>query len=119
MTEAELNEVGVEVVSLLRNGDYQKIADKYSYALCFDREPSLAIKEDFEAARDEAVGEINDSKSTVNIKYFNENDSSLVALIECDFPLEFSTGIFVELIQNSKGSVYIEGISSYYGGLNA
>lgn len=119
MTEAELNEIGVEVVGLLRNRDYRKISDKYSYALCFDRESSLAIKEDFEAALNEAVGEIENSIFTVNIKYFDENECLLVALIECDFPLERSTGVFIELIQNSKGAVYIEGISSYHGDLNA
>ncbi|WP_027709913.1 hypothetical protein [Zooshikella ganghwensis] len=109
----ELNEIGVQVAEWFQNENFESIALEYGYALSFDRKPSDAVKEDFELACNEVQGDIKNSKASVSTKYFENNESSMLALIECDFQLNYSTGVLVELIMKVNGNVYLEQISSY------
>lgn len=119
MTIVELNNVGIKVAKLLQIGCFEEVASEYGYAFSFDKDSAIALKEDFEKACNEALGDISTSKFIVKASYFKENEAGLTALIECDFPMEHSTGVFVELILNLRGLIYLEQISSYCGAPNA
>jgi hypothetical protein len=47
--EASLLRFGQEAVSLLKNRDFQSLADQFDYALKFDRSPAAAIEGDFQS----------------------------------------------------------------------
>jgi len=115
MTDHELQKSGFEIAELLIHNRFQEVADKYSYALSFDLPPVLAIEKDFKAAVNECHGLINNNEISVSVTHFSENPDGLKTLIECDIPFELSTGIWVELILNHKGVIYLEQISSYRG----
>jgi len=119
MSEAELKEIGIEIAELLKRKDFDSAGSKYDYALRMDRENKAAIRSDFERAITECVGNINESSFIVSSKDFEENSEGFKSLIECDFSLENSSGILIEIILHSNGKVYIEDISSYRVSLNA
>ncbi|WP_185233955.1 hypothetical protein [Teredinibacter franksiae] len=49
----------------------------------------------------------------VVVSSFKENNIGLVFLAECSFPASDRSGIYVEVVLNSKGTVYVEQISAY------
>jgi len=113
MKEHELESIGFEVVSMLKSDKFDDIAAQYGYALRYDRDANEVIEEDFRTALNECSGSMQNSNIAVSISHFEENDTGLESLIECDIQLEQSSGILVELILNTKGTIYLEQISSY------
>ena len=109
----ELISIGQEVVAMLKEKKFSEIAEQYDYALKYDQEAEAAIKNDFLSSLKECIGSIENSNTEITIKKFEENTTGLDTLIECDIPLEQNTGILVEIILSTKGSIYLEQISSY------
>ena len=119
MTKEELYKIGVEVSELLKNRKFEIVGSSYGYAMSYGRDIASAIEEDFEEALKECHGKIEDSHALISVSNFESNEIGLVSLLECDFGLEHSTGILIELILGSKGNIYLEDISSYIGNLNS
>ncbi|MBS1767556.1 MAG: hypothetical protein JST05_09175 [Acidobacteria bacterium] len=116
-----LRRLGVEAVSLLAQGDYQELANRFGYALAFGKGPAKSIRDDMEACLSES-----DPTSTlampihpeITVKYFNaDKQFSLFALVDCRLKLADGSGsIQVELVCSEKENerhVTLEQISRY------
>ena len=77
--------MGVEALHLLCSGNIAALADRFGYALAYDREPATAIKDDLRFCL-EQLGSSSlelplDPASKV--EYFKPNDTGLLAVVEC------------------------------------
>ena len=120
MEVEEIAEISRSICDGLISGDYSIVSKKYCYALSFDRPSSYALKEDFELA----LKECNTMSSQLGlvevvVSKFGENNTGLILLAECRLAASDSSGILVEVVLNSTGSVYIEQISAYSTEKNA
>lgn len=113
MTNEELEEVGEKAASLLRKGCFEELTKKHGYALSFNRKDSDAVQEDLETELEQVCGNIHNAELEVLIKHFDSNELILKSLIECDLKMQRQTGILVELILTTDGTIYLEQISSY------
>ena len=106
--ETSLRHLGMEAIQLVSFLDFKGLADQFGYSLAFDRDPSEAIKTDYEAS----IAEIKASPVTtgqaarsVTVKYFSPNTSNLFAVVECFAPILGASGILLELIITTKGQM--------------
>ena len=114
MEVEELAKISENICDCLASGDYSGISNKYCYALSFDRSSNDALKEDFELALKECNSSLSKlGRVEVVVSSFKENNIGLVFLAECSFPASDRSGIYVEVVLNSKGTVYVEQISAY------
>ena len=93
-------------MSLLENRDFHSLADRFSYALAFGRNPATAIEEDMRSC----IAEFRASSEkqaavlpSIVVEYFRQNDAGLFALVECEFTTAEGCPILAELIVTSKG----------------
>jgi hypothetical protein len=107
--EASLLRLGREVVSLLENRDFRSLADRFGYALAFERSPATAIEEELHSCiaeyRASAEGQPSVLPSMI-VKYFKQNDPVLpflFAVVECVFAASEGCPILAELIVTSSG----------------
>lgn len=108
-----LEEIGFKVIKSFLANDFESISKEFEYSLKQGRETTHAIKEDFINATNECIGELTGSSSEVKVITLEENTIGLDKLIECYINLEKSSGILIELILTTKGSIYLEDINSY------
>ena len=105
--EASLLRLGQEAVSLLEQRDFQSLAERFDYALKFDRSPVAAIEGDFQTCLAEFHG-LSEQPTAVlpsmSVKYFKPNSSNLVAVVECVFTTVEGCPIPAELIVTSLGN---------------
>lgn len=85
-----LGSLGEEAVALLHGRFFERLIEKFPYAVAFDRNPAEAIEQDLESClRDDeqAYGLVGPS---ITVKYFRPGQSFLVAVVECltQFPGE-------------------------------
>lgn len=115
--EVHLSRYGSEAVELLLKHDFRSLADRFDYALKFERSPVAAIEEDFHSclAKFRALPEQPTGiPPSTSVKYFAPNDSNLFAHVECVFTSTEGCPILVELIVTSSGAdkyVTLEDIS--------
>ena len=100
-----LTAFGVEAISLLRAGNLAGVANRFGYALAFDRDKEAAIGEDLAECLPEAdaTGLAADAAESITIKVFPKNESNLVALVECRVPADNGAVVLVELIVSADG----------------
>jgi len=106
MDETFLSHLGEEVALLLAKGDFQTIADRFGYALAFERSPATAIEEDLHACFSEFESlptHRNPARGSIVVKYFNQNDPGLYAVVECVFFAAKGCPVLAELIVTSDG----------------
>ena len=104
--EASLLRFGQEAVSLLEKRDFQSLADRFDYALKFDRTPVAAIEGDFQSCLAEFHALLEQPTSvpaSITVKYFKPNSSNLFAVVECFFTAAEGCPILAELIVTSSG----------------
>lgn len=106
----ELEEVAQKILSMLENEQFAKLASDYGYALAFDLNPAIALKNDLLAAQRETGVSFSTSEKTISIQKFSEGDLSY--LINCIVGSS-SKGIQVEIILNAYGNLYIEQVSGF------
>ena len=104
--ESSLAALGAEAAQLLCAGDIPALAARFGYALAFDREPVAAIREDLASclAELQATGFAQGHKHAVTVRYFEPNDSSIFALIECLAPTIDGPGVQLELVVTLAGT---------------
>ena len=100
--------LGEEAASLLVQGDYRGLADRFGYALAFGKDPAEAIRADVEACLSEG-GQTSalatPAQSKIRIKHFSASDLPLFALVECKLELADGSGsTLIELIGTEKGN---------------
>lgn len=115
MTDKELIETGLKVVSLLQKNEFKRIGTEFGYALSHDRPLDQAIEEDLkrELYKCAGTGEIDKEKIECKVSHFKPDSSHMKSLVECYCELSEENGILVELILTKSGNIYLEDISSY------
>jgi hypothetical protein len=108
---------GEEAIGLIKTRNYKILANRYGYAMQYDRVPAEAIEEDLARCLVESKGNTFNSSiksPSITVKFFHPNEAGLVAVVECIF--EISVGVWIEadLVANENCSVrnlYLENIS--------
>ncbi|WP_250626264.1 hypothetical protein [Pinirhizobacter soli] len=117
--EGPLAIFGSELVQMIKGGDYDRISDRFGYALAFDRPPAdaiaVAIKRCLTGDGRSAVINL-DAEARILVKYFKQpNSINLFGLVECFLPLDQDEGeMLAELIvatAEGKFHVGLEDIS--------
>ena len=114
--ESFLAIIGKEARALLMRRDYAALANRFGYALAYDRSPAAAIEADFVRAVSSpiTVGSGAYLPVAVTVKYFLPNDSGLFAVVECLVPVGEGTAVLLELVVAGKGEekhITVEDIS--------
>ena len=104
--EASLLHLGKEAVSLLTQGNFHSLADRFGYALAFGRNLATAIEEELQ----HCVAEFHASSEprslvlpSMSVRYFQQNNLNLFAVVECVFVASKGCPILAELIVTSSG----------------
>jgi hypothetical protein len=108
--------LGVEALRLLCDGNIADLADRFGYALTYQREPVRAIQDDLNSCLTElgATSLLPPLDSTPKVKYFKPNDTGLLTVVECLALTDKGTRVLVELIvagSDVEKHVTLEGIS--------
>src|SRR5690348_6277078 len=100
--EGTLAALGAEVSELIKLGQYQDLADRFGYAVAFERRKAEAIEEDVKRSLLEAGEMATLSKSAapgIRVLYYKLNATRLHAAVECTLPLENAAGeLLVSLV---------------------
>jgi hypothetical protein len=112
--EVSLSGFGEEARALLLRQDFAALANRFGYALAFDRDPAGAIEADFlNAIASPHRMESGDCQS-IKVRYFAANSTGLFALVECVIPVADKSAILLELIVTGNGEekyITVEDIS--------
>jgi hypothetical protein len=98
---SSLSAFGAEAVGLLCSGEFRALADRFGYALAFDREPAKAIEEDLATCLAEIQSNVfapSNARPSATVKFFKPNATGLFAVVECPVPTENGAQLLVELI---------------------
>ncbi len=111
-----LERFGQEAVSLLRDGDFRAMAERFGYALAYGREPASAIEADLIASLSEDRDFPGDIVASTVIKYFKADaieSTGLVAAVECITHVAEGSAVLLALVVTGKGLdrfITLEGI---------
>lgn len=112
--EASLLALGEQASAMLMQRNYSGLANRFGYALAFDRAPSMAIEADFLKAVASPIKAVFDAHPLISIKYFAPNDTGLFAVVECTVPVTEGTAVLLELVITATGEekhITVEDIS--------
>jgi hypothetical protein len=112
--EKALTAFGEEACAMLQRHDYSGLANRFGYALAYDREPAVALEVDFLMAAASPHKVTPDEPQSIAVKYFKPNSTGLFAVVECIVPIAEGTAVLFELIVSGKGEekhIAIEDIS--------
>ena len=112
-----LSQLGSEAIALFAKRDFQGVADRFGYALSFDRHPTLAIEADFDAALSEGQPPSLEKASSITVKYFKANSTHLAAVVECVMPDASGVPVLIDLIvagTESPWHISVEDISAIW-----
>lgn len=79
------------------------LAERFGYALAYDRDIALAIQQDFEQCLSEAESPSTPKSTSIQVKYFKPNDAGLYALVECVTAVNERANVLIELIVAGGG----------------
>lgn len=103
---------------MLVRRDYFGLANRFGYALSYDREPATAIEADFLRAAASSYRVASNTHRSIVVKYFKPNSTGLFAVVECTVPVAERAAVLLELIVAGKGEekhITVEGISGVTG----
>jgi hypothetical protein len=112
--EVSLSGFGEEARAMLLSHDFAALANRFGYALAFDRDPSGAIEADFLNAVASPYEVAAGAGPSTKVKYFSPNDTGLFAVVECVIPVADKAAILLDLIVTSNGEqkyITVEDIS--------
>lgn len=109
--QVPLTDIGAELVQMIKDRDYHSIAERFAYALAYDKPIVEAITADIDFC---LVGEQRSaticqaSEARILVSYFTqENGSNLFGLVECFMPLNQDTGeLLATLIVTASNQEY-------------
>jgi hypothetical protein len=113
LAQESLTEFGVLAAKLLATRELSQLSEKFGYALAFGREPAAAIAEDLARCLCGQNASPASEYPKITVKYFKENESSLLALVECYVQMTASANILLELVAARNGeaiNLYLEGL---------
>jgi hypothetical protein len=109
--------LGVEALRLLYDGNIADLAARFGYALAYQREPARAIQDDLKLC----LAELGASSLQApldpepKVKYFEPNDTGLLAVVECLALADNGSRVLIELIvagNDAETHVTLEDISA-------
>ena len=100
--EKSLAAFGEEACAMLNRRDYSGLANRFGYALAYDREPAAAIESDFLKAAASPHKTNDDEPQSIVVKYFKPNSTGLFAVVECTVPVAKGAAVLLELIVGGK-----------------
>lgn len=116
--EVSLAHLGAEAAALLARSEYRELADRFGYALAFDKACAEAIQADVDASLLEGgffAPLASPGQPDISVRYFKPKDVPFIALVECRLALAGQSGaLLAELIITEKDgerSVTLEQIS--------
>ena len=112
--EVILAALGKEASAMLLRHDFSGVAERFGYAVSFDRAIPAAIEADYRNAVDSPNRARAVSAVEVDVKVFAQNDTGLFAAVECLVPVADGGYINLELIVAGTGDekfVTLEDIS--------
>ena len=112
--ERSLSGFGEEASAMLIRHDYSGLANRFGYALAYDREPAAGIEEDYLRAAISPLEMTTAALASVKVKYFKPNGTGLFALVECVVPVAEKAAVLLELIVTGVGEemhITVEDIS--------
>ncbi|MBW2660307.1 MAG: hypothetical protein JRC87_12095 [Deltaproteobacteria bacterium] len=102
INEKELTKFGFQVTELIKEHKYKEIENHFGYALSFSESPADVIKNEITSCLSQAGNAAKlstNSKQNVVVKFFEENNITLIAVVECALVIENGVGeMLVELI---------------------
>lgn len=101
--EVSLLGLGEEARGMLLRQDFAALAERFGYALAFDRDPAGAIEADFRNAVASPHRLLADACSSTKVKYFAASGTSLFAVVECVIPVANKAAIVLELVITEDG----------------
>jgi hypothetical protein len=101
--ERSLSAFGEEARAMLIRHDYSGLANRFGYALAFDRAPAAAIETDFLSAVASPHNVRSDTYPPTVVKYFGPNDTGLFAVVECSIQVAEGATVLLELVVSGKG----------------
>jgi len=105
--EKTLAKFGAEAVSLIKNRNFSELAERFGYALAYDRGVVQAIEEDFEQCLFEAEVQSSQNSPSIEVKYFKPNTVPLYAVVECITPINEEATVLIELVVTGSDEKYI------------
>lgn len=94
--QVPLTDIGGELVRMIKDRDYHSIAERFAYALAYDRPILDAIVADIDfclVGEERSATICQASEANILVSYFKqENGSNLIGLVECFMPLNQDTG---------------------------
>ncbi len=111
-----LERFGQEAVTLLHDGNFRAMAERFGYALAYGREPANAIEADLIASLSEDGEFPGDIAASVVIKYFEADateSTGLVAAVECITHVADGSAVLLALVITGRGVdryITLEGI---------
>jgi hypothetical protein len=109
--------LGSVAVDLLCSGNFAALAQKFGYALAYDRDPASAIREELGLSLTEIGASRLGQPPALrpSVSYFKPNDTGLFALVEQLIPTDGSGHVLLELIVSGQASdrhVVLEQVSA-------
>lgn len=95
--------------------DFDTLAKRFGYALAWNREPAIALKDDYERAASSPLKSRPNDGVLVVVKYFKQNDTGLFALVECAIPLIDGGAVGMDLIVAGNGEEKSISVEDIYG----
>jgi hypothetical protein len=112
-----LTQLGGEAIALVRSRNFITLAERFGYALAYQRGLAHAIEEDLERCIANATKQSSQSTKSIQVKYFQPNSISIYALVECFTPVSDNINVLIELIVTGDGEkkfITLEDISNVY-----
>lgn len=113
LDEPSLAKFGEEACRLFIARDFRGLADRFGYALAYDRDIAAAIEADFERCLS-GRGSQDSRVESVTVKHFFPNITALLSVIECVL-VDTSVRILIELIvakNDENRNLYLEDINA-------
>ena len=114
--EVSLATIGKEASAMLMRRDFSGLAERFGYALSFDRSTGMAIEEDYLRAVESPSRARAASVVKVDVKFFAPNDTGLFAVVECLVPTGDGAYINLELIVTGFGAEKFVTLEDINGG---
>lgn len=94
-----------EAAQLLCSGDFSALAQRFGYALAFERDPATAIRDDLSAILSElGASSLGPPLSLPCVSRLKPNDTALVASVEQRIPTNNGRHVLLELVVSAHAA---------------
>lgn len=102
-----LESVAREAAEIILSNDLALLHSRFGYALAFDRDPVLALRQDIEDSLREvgATAFTEPGHFEVDVAYYPEAQAAPFAVIECSLPTDGSRPVLMELVVVLKDEI--------------